>query len=176
MSETSEQEEPRRPDGEGQAQPDQEGGPNGEAVLTATVEELQDRWRRAMAELDNQRKRHAREMKRERVAERDRVARAWLPVIDHLELALSHAESESAPLAMGVRAIRDQAVSLLRDLGYPRFDETGVPFDPAKHEVMTVIDAPDADPGTILEVLRPGYGEPGRQLRPAAVAVSRKQE
>jgi molecular chaperone GrpE len=42
--------------------------------------------------------------------------------------------------------------------------------------VVSAVEDPDAAPGTVVQVLRPGYGEPGRQLRPAAVAVSRGQE
>ena len=129
-----------------------------------------------MADLDNQRKRHARELKREREAERGRVAGAWLPVIDHLELALSHARSDPSAVVAGVQAVRDQAVQVLAALGFPRHDETGVPFDPARHEVVSVVDDSDAAPGSVVQVLRPGYGDPERQLRPASVAVSRKQE
>ncbi|MDH6124831.1 nucleotide exchange factor GrpE [Kitasatospora sp. GP82] len=144
------------------------------------IEELEDRWRRALADLDNLRKRHARERPHELEAERARVAAAWLPVLDNLELALAHAAADPGSIVQGVRAVRDQAVEVLRSLGYPRHDETGVPFDPALHDVVTVVDAPDTAPdtapGTVVQVLRPGYGEPGRQLRPAAVAVSRKPE
>ena len=142
---------------------------------TGIVAELEDKWRRALADLDNLRKRHARERPGELAAERVRVARAWLPVLDNLELALAHADPDD-PIAQGVKAVRDQAVEVLRGLGYPRNDETGVPFDPALHEVVTMVDAPDTAPNTVVQVIRPGYGEPGRQLRPAAVAVSRKQE
>jgi len=141
------------------------------------VEELEDRWRRALADLDNLRKRYARELPREREAERSRVAAAFLPVVDNLELALAHAGADDpGAIVSGVRAVRDQAVEVLRSLGYPRHEETGVPFDPEQHEVVSVVDEPDTAPGTVVRVLRPGYGEPGRQLRPAAVAVSRKQE
>ncbi|MBM9509200.1 nucleotide exchange factor GrpE [Actinacidiphila acididurans] len=141
------------------------------------VEELEDRWRRALADLDNLRKRYARELPREREAERSRVAAAFLPVVDNLELALAHAGADDpGAIVSGVRAVRDQAVEVLRSLGYPRYEETGVPFDPEQHEVVSVVDEPDTAPGTVVRVLRPGYGEPGRRLRPAAVAVSRKQE
>ncbi|KJK55578.1 nucleotide exchange factor GrpE [Saccharothrix sp. ST-888] len=143
----------------------------------ADAEELTDRWRRALADLDNLRKRHARERPRELEAERARVAAAWLPVLDNLELALAHAGADPGAIVQGVQAVRDQAVEVLRGLGYPRHEETGVPFDPALHDVVTVVDDPDSAPGTVVRVLRPGYGAaPGRQLRPAAVAVSRKQE
>jgi molecular chaperone GrpE len=142
----------------------------------SALAELEDRWRRAVADLDNLRKRYARELQREREAERARVASAWLPVLDNLELALGHADSDMSPIAQGVRAIRDQAVEALARLGYPRRDEVGVPFDPSRHEVVTVVDEPEAPPGTVVRVLRPGYGEDDRQLRPMAVAVSKPQE
>ncbi|KIA60460.1 MULTISPECIES: nucleotide exchange factor GrpE [Nocardia] len=139
----------------------------------AQSSQWEDRWRRTAADLDNLRKRYARDLDRERVAERAKVAGAWLPMLDNLELALAHANSETAPLVAGVRAIRDQAVQVLEQLGYPRHSEVGVPFSPEMHEVVSVVDRPDFPTGTVVEVLRPGYGESGRQLRPAAVIVSR---
>jgi len=151
-------------------QPDPEAAAREEA---AAVAELEDRWRRALADLDNLRKRYARELGRERAAERARVAAAWLPVIDNLELALAHGDADPLAVLEGVQAVRDQALAVLARLGYPRQDEVGVPFDPARHEAVTVIDdEPEAAPGTVLRVLRPGYGQGEEQLRPAAVAVT----
>lgn len=138
--------------------------------------ELRDRWRRALADLDNLRKRHAKELSREREAERARVCTDWLPVLDNLELALTHAGSDTGSVVQGVRAVRDQAVDVLHRLGYPRDDETGVPFDPLRHEVVTVVDEPGTEPGTVVQCLRPGYGTPGHQLRPMAAVVSKRQE
>ncbi|MFB8348863.1 nucleotide exchange factor GrpE [Streptomyces niveus] len=138
--------------------------------------QLRDRWRRALADLDNLRKRHTKELQREREAERARVCTDWLPVLDNLELALAHAEPDSGSVIQGVKAVRDQAVDILHGLGYPRDDETGVPFDPARHEVVTVVDDPGTEPGTVVQCLRPGYGTPGHQLRPMAAVVSKRQE
>ncbi|MGV9574595.1 nucleotide exchange factor GrpE, partial [Streptomyces nigra] len=59
--------------------------------------------------------------------------------------------------------------------GEDRHAETGVPFDPARHEVVGVVQDPDAPPGTVVEVLRPGYGDGERQLRPAAVTVAKRE-
>ncbi|WP_086886507.1 MULTISPECIES: nucleotide exchange factor GrpE, partial [Streptomyces violaceusniger group] len=132
-------------------------------------------WRRALADLENLRKRHARELERERAAERARTAAALLPVIDNLELALSHAEADPGSIVEGVRAIHDQAVDTLSRLGYEREAETGVPFDPARHEVVGVVEDPDAEPGTVVQVLRPGYGKADKQLRPVAVAVAKRE-
>ncbi|MEU5026708.1 nucleotide exchange factor GrpE [Streptomyces milbemycinicus] len=156
--------------------PDAAGGPVPPGdEYAAVLAELEDRWRRALADLDNLRKRHARELERERAAERARTATALLPVIDNLELALSHAEADPATIVEGVKAVRDQAVDALARLGYARQDETGVPFDPARHEVVGVVDDPEAEPGTVVQVLRPGYGDTGNQLRPVAVAVAKRE-
>jgi molecular chaperone GrpE len=150
-------------------------GSNAAVEAAAAAAEFEDRWKRAVADLDNLRKRYARELDRERQAERARAAARWLPVLDNLELALAHASADSHPIVEGVRAIRDQAVEVMDVLGFPRHDAAGVPFDPARHEVVSVVDDPDRDPNTVVEVVRPGYGQGERQLRPAAVVVNRRQ-
>ena len=139
---------------------------------TATVAALEDRLRRALADLDNLRKRHARELERQRVAEANRVAAAWLPVLDNLDLALGHADADPSTIIEGIRAVREQALAVLASLGFSRYDEVGVPFDPVRHEVVTVVDDSEAEPGTVVRVLRPGYGTAERQLRPGAVTVA----
>ena len=75
-----------------------------------------------------------------------------------------------------MRAILDQAVQVLNNLGYPRDTETGVPFDPERHEVVNVTENGGSAPGTVLGVLRPGYGKGSQQLRPASVVVSGREE
>ncbi|MGW1894313.1 nucleotide exchange factor GrpE [Streptomyces sp. NPDC002004] len=142
----------------------------------AALVEMEDRWRRALADLDNVRKRHAKELERVRSTERARTAAAFLPVIDNLELALAHAGSDPSAVLEGVKAVRDQAVDVLRMLGYPRYEDTGVPFDPSRHEVVGVVEDPGAEPNAVVQVVRPGYGEGEDQLRPASVMVSKRQE
>ena len=137
---------------------------------------VEDRWRRAAADLDNLRKRYARELAHERAMEKSRVAGAWLPIVDNLERALGHAGEQSDAVVTGVRSILEQALQVLEQLGYPRDAESGVPFDPERHEVVGVVEQPDSAPGTVVDVLRPGYGKGSGQLRPAAVVVSRRGE
>jgi molecular chaperone GrpE len=96
--------------------------------------------------------------------------------VDNLERALHHSEGDADSVITGVRAILEQAVQVLDNLGYPRDTETGVPFDPERHEVVTVTDDGGGAPGTVLGVLRPGYGKGPEQLRPAAVVVSGRGE
>lgn len=145
------------------------------AEVRSVAAELDDRWRRAVAELDNFRKRTAREAGRQREDERANVAALWLPVIDNLELALEHATGDRDSLVEGVRAVRDQAVTIMASLGYPRGDDLGDPFDPQLHEAVgTIVDASVA-PGTVVHVVRPRYGVAGRVLRPAAVVVAAEE-
>ncbi len=144
--------------------------------LEHQVGELDDRWRRALADLDNLRKRYERDSAQQRARERAEVAAAWLPVVDHLELALAHATANPASIIDGVRAVRDQALAVLAGLGYPRRDDLGSTFNPARHEAVAATPADHVPAGTVLEVVRPAYGEGERQLRPAAVVVAARPE
>jgi molecular chaperone GrpE len=137
------------------------------------VAELEDQLRRVLADLDNLRKRYAREAGRERESERQRVMLEWLPIVDNLERAIEHAGGDTDAVAEGVKAVRDQAVAVLTRLGFPRFDDIGEKFDPLRHEVVTAIEQEDAAPNSIVAVVRPGYGTEGDILRPAGVVVAK---
>lgn len=141
-------------------------------ALQARIAELEDQWRRAAADLDNVRKRSARDAVTVRADERSRVTASLLPVIDNLDLALEHADADPDSIIDGVRTVRDQAVDLLAALGFPRQDDTGDTFDPARHEAVAVIEDPDAPPGTVVQVIRPSYGDGDHRLRPASVVVA----
>jgi molecular chaperone GrpE len=141
-----------------------------EAELRA--QELEDRLRRALADLDNLRKRFDREVGRERSTERARSATLWLPVVDDLERALTHATADAESIVEGVQAVHDQAVRVLEQLGFRRFDDVGELFDPLRDEAVSAIDV-DAPPGTVVAAVRPGYGTNEDILRPAAVVVSK---
>lgn len=150
-----------------------------EADLEAQLAEMDDRWRRALADFDNLRKRFAGEVDRERALERARVAAAWLPIVDNLELALTHADADPTTIIAGIEAVRDQAVQILERLGFERRDEAGEvgePFDPARHEAISSRADAAAKPGTVLHVVRPGYGDGERQIRPASVVVATREE
>ena len=134
--------------------------------------EMEDRWRRALADLDNVRARYERELDRVRALEQARVAAAWLPVVDNLELALQHASADPGSIVEGVRAVRDMAVGVLAGPGFPRQDEVGVPFDPVRHEALGTSAGDTAAAGTVVRVLRPGYGDGDGVLRPAGVVVA----
>jgi molecular chaperone GrpE len=120
------------------------------------IAELEDAWRRTAAELDNFRKRCARDVVLGRQQER----------------ALEHASSDPDSVVEGVRAVLAQAVDVLADLGYPRRDDNGRAFDPAVHEAVGTVSGEGLVPGTVAEVVRPGYGPDDNILRPGAVVVA----
>jgi molecular chaperone GrpE len=147
-----------------------------DAIVAAKerIAELEDLRLRALADLDNTRKKCASMVSRAEAETRTRVAQQWLPVVDNLERALTHAEADPGSIVDGVKAVRNQAVSVLAQLGYPRRDDDlGTEFDPARHEAIASREDPAAPDGSIVEVVAPGYGEGERQLRPAQVVVAR---
>ncbi|HZX04303.1 nucleotide exchange factor GrpE [Kribbella sp.] len=144
------------------------------AAGEAEIARLDDQLRRTAADLDNLRKRYQRDLDRERSAERARAAIAWLPVVDNLELALQHADAGAEVVVEGIKAVHQQAVAALERLGYPRFDPAGEPFDPAVDEAVSTLADPTAEPGTVIAVVRPGYGTPDALLRPASVVVAKQ--
>jgi molecular chaperone GrpE len=137
--------------------------------------ELDGHLRRALADLDNLRKRFDREVSRERSAERARVASMWLPVVDDLERALQHAGTDTESVIEGIRAVRAHALAVLERLGFPSFDDIGEQFDPQRHEALATVHA-DAPAGTIVATARPGYGTGDQVLRPAGVIVAKERD
>lgn len=143
--------------------------------LVARAAEFEDRWRRTAAELENFRKRTARESAGQRDDERARVLARWLPVVDNLELALQHAGPEAQQIVEGIEAVRDQALAVLAGYGYPRFDDVGKVFDPKLHDAVGTVASPDSEPGTVVHVVRSRYGDGDKVLRPAGVIVATEE-
>jgi molecular chaperone GrpE len=143
------------------------------AALEARIAELEDLRMRALADLDNVRKRCAVQVSRAEADTRAAVAREWLPVVDNLDRALAHSTADPASIIDGIRAVRAQALEVLARLGFPRRDDRGAKFDPARHEAIASRPDPGAEDGSVAEVIRPAYGEGDHQLRPAQVVVAR---
>jgi molecular chaperone GrpE len=147
-----------------------------ERDLAAEVERLDDRYKRALADLDNFRKRSARETER-RLSERtEAVLRDWLEALDSVERALRGAEVDS-PLAVGLQAVLDQMDAILERYGVKRDGAVGEPFDPERHEAVGVAEPTDELPdGTIVATARSGFALGDRVLRPAEVVVAQRRE
>ena len=134
-----------------------------------------DRYLRAVAELENVRRRAARDVENARRYGLERLAQALLPVLDSLEAGLASAEQASAEsLLDGKRATMRLLNVALEQVGIKELDPHGEPFDPAMHEAMAVAPSDDAEPGTVLEVFQKGYSIHGRLLRAARVVVAKE--
>jgi molecular chaperone GrpE len=153
----------------GDAAPD----PDPSADLAARIAELEDLRLRALADLDNVRKRCAEQVSRTEAQTRAVVARQWLPVVDNLDLALAHADADPGAIVEGIRAVRAQALDVLARLGFPRREDRGARFDPARHEAVATRPDPGAEADVVAEVVRPAYGDGDHQLRAAQVVVAR---
>jgi len=140
--------------------------------LEARLAQAEEARLRALAEADNVRKRCAAQVQRADAEARAQVARQWLPVVDNLERALQHAAADPDVIIEGIQAVRQQALDVLGSLGFPRRDDTGVMFDPARHEAVAATADRGVPPGTVVRVVVPGYGEGDHQLRPAQVVVA----
>jgi molecular chaperone GrpE len=156
------------------APPSGTAGPqDGADDLRARLAEAEDQRLRALADLDNLRKRCAVQVSQAQAQARAAVAAEWLPVVDNLDRALSHSQAEPDAIIEGVRAVRDQALAVLASLGFARREDTGEKFDPARHDAIATCTDPDSEDGTVIEVVRAGYGEGDHQLRPAQVVVAK---
>ena len=134
-----------------------------------------DRYLRAVAELENVRRRAARDVENARRYGLERLAQALLPVMDSLEAGLASSEQASAEsLLDGKKATMRLLNSALEQVGIKELDPHGEPFDPAQHEAMAMAPSEDAEPGTVLEVFQKGYSIHDRLLRAARVVVARE--
>ena len=145
---------------------------------TALEEEV-NRWKdlayRSQAELDNFRKRSAREAQETRQYANADLLRSLLPILDNFEMGLdaARAESEKSMIFMGMSMVHRQIQDFLRDNGVQEVEAQGKPFDPNVHEAMAQEASDSVEEGTILRVTRRGYRLRDRLLRAASVIVSR---
>ena len=144
------------------------------AAAEAKLDEARDAHMRAVAELDNFRKRSAKEIEAARKFGAERLAQAILPVRDSLEAGLAATEKAGQEaLLEGQRATLRLLDEALADAGIREINPVGEPFDPNKHEALSLVAAPGVAPNTVLEVVQKGYELNERLLRAAKVLVAR---
>jgi molecular chaperone GrpE len=145
----------------------------------ATVRQESETYRndylRAVAEMDNTRKRAQRDIEAAHRFGIERFALDLLEVRDSLELGIAAGASrEGDPLLEGMQATLRQLDRAFEKAGVTVVDPAGEAFNPDFHEAMTTREAPEAAPGTVLDVFQKGYLLNGRLLRPARVVIARE--
>jgi molecular chaperone GrpE len=171
--------EPERPDAapENGASPELPEADARLAEAEARAEQHRADFLRAIAELENVRKRSAREVDSARQYGVEKFAADLLPVADTLALALeSAANADSATLSQGQEATLRLLLKAFERAGLTVVDPAGEAFDPARHEAMAMQPDPDLPPHTVLKVIQRGWLLNGRLLRPARVLVSTAPE
>lgn len=135
-----------------------------------------DQYLRAVAELDNVRKRAQRDIEAANRYGLEKFAAELLPVRDSLELAVQSADSrevDARSLKQGQEATLQLLSKALEKLGITPIRPLGEPFDPTRHEAMLAQESSTAEPNSVIQVVQSGYELNGRVIRPARVIVAK---
>ncbi|MBM3537609.1 MAG: nucleotide exchange factor GrpE [Alphaproteobacteria bacterium] len=150
------------------------------AELEAEVVRLKDQALRALAEAENTRRRAQREIEDNNKYAVANFARDVLPLADNLRRALDTltpeeraANEKLEKFAQGIELVEREFLATLDRHHVKRVDPLGQAFDHNLHQAVMQLEAADKPPGTVVQVLQPGYTIHGRLLRPAMVVVAK---
>lgn len=145
------------------------------ALAAAEVRALEskDLYLRALAELENVRKRAARDVEQAHKFAVDRFANELIGVKDSLELGLG-SDGRVESLKAGMEATLKLLAKAFENAGLSEIEPAGQPFNPELHEAMATQPSTQAPPNSVLQVIQKGYQLNGRLLRPARVIVVRQ--
>ena len=135
--------------------------------------EMREVMLRERAELENQRKRLQRDLEQARRFANEKLLADLLPVLDNLERGLAVEGSDYAVLRGGVELTLRELARVVDANGLKVIDPVGQPFDPERHQAMSMVPSGEHQPNTVVAVMQKGYVLNDRLLRPALVAVSK---
>ncbi len=134
---------------------------------------LREKHLRKMAELENYRKRAAKEKSEAYITAKMRWARELLPVIDNFERALSFSSEDlESPFRKGIELIHRQLLEIFNNMGVTEIEAVGEKFNPQLHEAIETQRTDQFEKDIVLEVKRKGYLLDGRLLRPSYVGIA----
>lgn len=137
-----------------------------------------DRFLRQVAELDNFKKRTARERDDAIRFANEAMIKDLLPVVDNLERAVAHAAGggNGKPIVEGVEMVLKGLLDVLAKHGVTQISALGQSFDPSQHEAMAQVESESHEPNAVVDELHKGYMLRDRLLRPALVSVAKAPE
>jgi molecular chaperone GrpE len=150
------------------------------ADLERQLEEAKSKALYAAAETQNVRRRLEQELQQATSYAAAGFARDMLAIKDHLERALAavgedlRADKTASQFLAGIEATQRELEAVFQRHGITRIKSIGEPLDPHRHQAMMEMPSSDAEPGTIIEEMQPGYMMKDRLLRPALVGVAKK--
>lgn len=143
------------------------------AILQKELAAQKDNYLRPAADFDNFRKRTQRDSGQQAAAEKEAFIRELLPILDNIERALASEQSiSSEPLHQGLTMTLQQMGQLLHRHGIEAVEDMWRPFDPHRHEAVSVRNDPCQSDQAILEVVQRGYCRGDKVFRPAKVIVN----
>jgi molecular chaperone GrpE len=137
------------------------------------IGEMRDLLLRERAEIENQRKRLARDVEQARKFANERLLSDLLPVCDNLERGLAADTADPGALREGMDLTLKALLKVAEANGLKAIEPLGQPFNPELHQAMSLVDAPNAAANTVVSVLQKGYVLNERLLRPALVAIAK---
>ena len=137
------------------------------------IGEMRDLLLRERAEIENQRKRLARDVEQARKFANERLLSDLLPVCDNLERGLAADTADAGALREGMDLTLKALLKVAEANGLRAIEPLGQPFNPELHQAMSLVDAPNAAANTVVSVLQKGYVLNERLLRPALVAIAK---
>ena len=142
--------------------------------LKRQLGEKHDRLLRALAEVDNVKRRTQREREEYVRYANENLVRELLPVLDNFDRALdaARASREAAKVVEGIALIQRELLKVLDRVGVSRYSAVGERFDPNRHEATGRVVSVDQPPDTVVAEMAAGYLLNGRVLRPAQVVVA----
>jgi molecular chaperone GrpE len=144
----------------------------------AKADEHWDRLLRTTADLDNFKKRAAREKQDAIKYANEGLLQKLVPLLDNLEMALvatKQPKNEAVQsLQTGIQMVYQQFKNVLADIGLEEIEALGKPFDPNLHEAVSQQETAGVPEGQVVQQLRRGYKFRDRLLRPASVVVAKK--
>ena len=142
------------------------------------LKELNDKYLRAAADLDNYRKLMQKEMQNFRLTVKAEFFNKVIPVLDGFTRAINNDVSREnfENFIQGVDMICRQLKEALQSLGMEEFSGIGEVFDPSKHEAVAMVDADDHPENTVVEEISRGYKIGDRVIKPAKVVVTKPKE
>ncbi len=145
--------------------------------LQLQLEQAKEQALRALADTQNARRRAEKDVESAHKFALDKFCNALLPVVDNLERAQQAAgasEDEAVKsILQGVELTHKSFIDVLNKFNLEQVNPLGEPFDPQFHQAITLLENPDAEPNSVLDVMQTGYTLNGRLIRPAMVVVSK---
>lgn len=144
--------------------------------LTQQLADAKDQALRAAAEAQNVRRRAEKDVESAHKFGMEKFCRELLAVVDNLERAqdqISTDDETLKPFLEGIELTQKSFIDVLAKFKLDQVDPVGEPFDPQLHQAMTMVENPDMEANTVMDVMQKGYTLHGRLLRPAMVVVSK---